>query len=213
MADSSATQQAPLLQSASTKGWCRPTCDFARFGVAVAGKQRRYDPGIRNELEDKVPMNGAVERAGVEPDTPGHSTSGMKSWMKYCSIGDVSPAQMRTCPAHMLAFASKCRKEKAQEQLASLRKAEVNAKHHFKMLKHSLEDQLKFDNKDKDDETSAKTTSLEARAVVESDVVMTGKGLADSKASFESTEPNCTQLAEDHNETSAKTIAAGKGSS
>ena len=82
-------------------------------------------------------------------------------------------------------------------------KAEVNAKHHFKMLKHSLEDQLKFDNKDKDDETSAKTASLEARAVVESDVVMTEKGLADSKASFESAEPNCTQLAQEHEATVA----------
>ena len=53
------------------------------------------------------------------------------------------------------------------------------------------------------DETSAKTASLEARAVVESDVVMTEKGLADSKASFESAEPNCTQLAQEHEATVA----------
>ena len=63
---------------------------------------------------------------------------------------------------------------------------------------HSWEDQLKFDNKDKDDETWAKIASLEARAVVENDVVMTEKKLADSKASFESAEPNCMQLSQDH---------------
>ena len=35
VADSSATQQALLLRSASTKGWRRATCKFARLGVAV----------------------------------------------------------------------------------------------------------------------------------------------------------------------------------
>ena len=36
-------------------------------------------------------------------------------------------------------------KEKAEEQLASLRKAEVNAKHNFGMPRQSLGDQLKFE--------------------------------------------------------------------
>ena len=100
---------------------------------------------------------------GCKPDTPGHSTSGMKSWMKDCSIGDVSPAQMRTCPAHMLSFASKCRKEKAQEQLASLRKAEVNAEPNFKMPKQSLEDQLKIDIMDKDNKNCSKNCITEKK--------------------------------------------------
>ena len=41
-------------------------------------------------------------------------------------------------------------KEKVEEQLASLRKTEMNAKHNFAMLKQSLEDQFKFDDKDED---------------------------------------------------------------
>merc|ERR1719266_2712064 len=89
-------------------------------------------------------------------------------------------------------------KEKAEEQLASLRKAEVNAKHNFGMLKQSLEDQLKFDNKDKDDETAAKTASLEAKAVAEGDLAMTEKVLADAKAALESAKQNCAEVAEDH---------------
>ena len=39
-------------------------------------------------------------------------------------------------------------KEKVEEQLVSLRKTEMNAKHNFAMLKQSLKDQFKFDNKD-----------------------------------------------------------------
>ena len=58
-------------------------------------------------------------------------------------------------------------KEKVEEQLVSLRKTEMNAKHNFAMLKQSLEDQLKFDNKDEDDETVAKTAASEAKPVAE----------------------------------------------
>merc|ERR1712048_625191 len=65
------------------------------------------------------------------------------------------------------------------------------------------EDQLKFDNKDKDDETAAKTASLEAKAVAEGDLAMTEKGLADSKASLESAKQNCVQVAQDHEATVA----------
>ena len=58
-------------------------------------------------------------------------------------------------------------KEKVEEQLASLRKTEMNAKHNFAMLKQSLEDQLKFDNKDEDDETVARTAASEPKPVAE----------------------------------------------
>merc|ERR1719221_127829 len=94
-------------------------------------------------------------------------------------------------------------KEKAEEQLASLRKAEVNAKHNFGMLKQSLEDQLKFDNKDKDDEIAAKTASLEAKAVAEGDLATTEKGLADSEAALESAKQNCMEVTQDHEATVA----------
>ena len=52
------------------------------------------------------------------------------------------------------------KRKNVEEQLASLRKAEVNAKPNLKMAKQSLEDQLKIDIIDKDDETAAKTASL-----------------------------------------------------
>merc|ERR1719345_672374 len=44
-------------------------------------------------------------------------------------------------------------KEKAESELADLRKAENNAAHNYDMLKQSLTDQVGADNKEKDDET------------------------------------------------------------
>merc|ERR1711956_42327 len=55
-------------------------------------------------------------------------------------------------------------KEKAEEQLSALRKAETNAKHNYEMLKQSLEDQIAADSKDMDETKSAKAASEEAKA-------------------------------------------------
>ena len=89
-------------------------------------------------------------------------------------------------------------KEKVEEQLASLRKTEMNAKHNFAMLKQSLEDQLKFDNMNEDDETVAKTAASEAKPVAEGDLAMTEKGLADSQTALKSQKQNCMEVAWDH---------------
>ena len=48
----------------------------------------------------------------------------------------------------------------------------MNAKPNFKMPKQSLEDQLKIDHIDKDDETVAKTASLKTKVVAEDDLAM-----------------------------------------
>merc|ERR1719499_1464661 len=71
-------------------------------------------------------------------------------------------------------------KEKAEEQLSSLRKAETAAKHNFAMLRQSLEDQMAADNKDLADEKNSKSASQEAKAIAEGDLKATVKDLADS---------------------------------
>merc|ERR1712193_405800 len=48
-------------------------------------------------------------------------------------------------------------KEKAEGQLADLRKAESATKHNYEMLKQSLTDQIEADTKDMDEEKSLKS--------------------------------------------------------
>merc|ERR1719414_1704600 len=64
-------------------------------------------------------------------------------------------------------------KEKAEEQLSSLRKAETSAKHNYSMLKQSLEDQMAADNKDMADEKASKAASLETKATAQGDLAET----------------------------------------
>jgi len=107
-------------------------------------------------------------------------------------------------------------KEKAEEELSSLRKAETNAKHNFEMLKQSLDDQLKNDNQDMADEKSSKSASAEAKATAEADLAAASASLADSQAALETTQTDCMHAASDHAATVAgrneelKTIAEAK---
>jgi cell division protein FtsB len=98
-------------------------------------------------------------------------------------------------------------KEKAEEQLASLRKAETNTKHNFNLLKQSLEDQISVDTKHMTEEKAAKASSDGTKATAEGDLAMTVKTLDDLKAGLASAHSNCLQTAADHEATvAARTV-------
>merc|ERR1719203_250121 len=92
-------------------------------------------------------------------------------------------------------------KEKAEEDLAALRKAETNAKHNYEMLKQSLTDANSNDNKDMDDENAAKQAAEEEKAADTKDLEMTDKALADANAALETIKSDCMQVAADHEAT------------
>lgn len=92
-------------------------------------------------------------------------------------------------------------KEKAEEQLSALRKAETNAKHNFEMLKQSLEDQIAADTKDMEETKAAKAAAEEAKATAEGELVETVKELANSKSALETVSSDCMQSAADHEAT------------
>merc|ERR1712217_675623 len=92
-------------------------------------------------------------------------------------------------------------KEKAEEQLGDLRKAETNTAHNFDMLKQSLEDSIAADNKDLAEEKAAKAAAEEAKATAEGDLAATNKDLADAEAALASANQDCMQVASDHEAT------------
>jgi len=94
-------------------------------------------------------------------------------------------------------------KEKAEEQLSALRKAEENTKHNYNMLKQSLEMQVADDTKHKNAEMNALAASQESRATASADLQATAKDLADGKATLKSGNAGCMQVAADHDATIA----------
>merc|ERR1719498_1657079 len=66
-------------------------------------------------------------------------------------------------------------KEKAEGELADLRKVEGQAAHSFSMLKSSLEAQISSDSKDLEDEKSAAAEAAQEKPEAEGDLSMTSK--------------------------------------
>merc|ERR1719335_1293274 len=89
-------------------------------------------------------------------------------------------------------------KEKAETQLNELRKAEMNAKHNYEMLKQSLTDQMAADNKEMADSKAAKAAAQETKAVAEGDLAVTQKDLMDAEKVLGGMHENCMQTAQDH---------------
>jgi len=92
-------------------------------------------------------------------------------------------------------------KEKAESQLASLRKAESTAKHNYAMLKQSLEDQLSADNTHLSEEKSAKAAAEQEKATAEGDLSVTLSDLKASQDALATANSNCMQVAADHEAT------------
>lgn len=107
-------------------------------------------------------------------------------------------------------------KDKASSELDDLRKGETSAKHNFNMLRQSLEDQIKADTTDMDQEKSAKAAAEEGRATAQGDLSVTTKELASAEEDLATASANCMQTAADHEATVAarneelKVIATAK---
>merc|ERR1719270_2877625 len=107
-------------------------------------------------------------------------------------------------------------KEKAEGQLAALRKAESNTKHNFNLLKQSLDDQISDETKHLTEEKASKAATDETKATAEGDLSMTNTDLANLDKALSDAHANCMTTAADHEATVAardgelKTIAEAK---
>jgi len=88
-------------------------------------------------------------------------------------------------------------KEKSLEQLADARKKESNARHNFEMLRQSLEDEIKYSNKDMAQTKKAIAAAGEAKASAEGDLAVTSKDLSEDQSELATTEADCASKAAD----------------
>merc|ERR1712129_625336 len=89
-------------------------------------------------------------------------------------------------------------KEKAESQLAELRKAEEAAKHNYEMLKSSLEAQIAADGKDMKEEKTSKAEAEEGKAEAEGDLEVTTKELANAEETLATSRSTCMKVGADH---------------
>merc|ERR1712129_559132 len=92
-------------------------------------------------------------------------------------------------------------KEKAESQLAELRKAEETSKHNYEMLKQSLEAQIAADKKDMKEEKAGKAEAEEAKAEAEGDLEVTTKELANAEQMLATSRSTCMKVGAGHETT------------
>jgi len=88
--------------------------------------------------------------------------------------------------------------EKAEAQLAELRKKEVETQHHHNMLAQSLNAQLAADNKDMKNQKTAKASAEEEKATAEGDLQQTLKELKEAEAALSVSRTTCMRVSGDH---------------
>jgi hypothetical protein len=87
--------------------------------------------------------------------------------------------------------------QKAEDQLASSRQKETTALHNFEMLKQSLDDQIRFSNKDTDAAKKSLAESAEKKATATGDLEVTSKDLAEDLKNQGGLHQNCLTKAQD----------------
>jgi hypothetical protein len=92
-------------------------------------------------------------------------------------------------------------KDKSETELAEARKAESAGKHHYDMLKQSLEDQMKADTKDMNEEKAAKAAAEQEKATAQGDLTIAAEELKEAEKSLKVVNSDCMTTAADHEAT------------
>jgi len=178
--------------------------------IAIIGREASKNPGAFAQV-DMSNMNNLVKTFSTVLDAVSIGHSDQKRLMALVQSQDEDGDDDMGAP-EAAAYKNKSGgimdvledlKEKAESELADLRKAESSAAHNFAMTKQALEDQASADGKDKDDETARKSGAEETKATAEGDLTNTAKDLADAQDALQVANSNCIQVAGDHETTVA----------
>jgi len=117
--------------------------------------------------------------------------------MKESMMGAPDPAAYKSHSTSIIDVLGDMR-EKAEAQLDEARKAEMNSKHNYEMLKQSLTDEMAVDNKELAESKAGLASAQESKATAEGDLAVTQKDLADAQKVLGSMHQDCMTKATDH---------------
>mmetsp|Transcript_83997 Transcript_83997/g.180054 ORF Transcript_83997/g.180054 Transcript_83997/m.180054 type:complete len:731 (-) Transcript_83997:56-2248(-) len=155
-------------------------------------------------LHDKQKLIGLVQSGNGESDDS-----------LEADLGAPAPEAYKTRSGSILDVLEDL-KQKAVTQLEQARREETNARHNFELLKQSLEDQVKVDERELGEAKSFKHDATETKATTMGSLQVTKQDLSDATSVLKNMKSDCMSKAADH-ETSVtnraeelKAIAAAK---
>merc|ERR1719183_3018478 len=178
------------------------TIDTLTRAISILSKEMAKNPAAFAQLQASSSIANVVQAMGAVVDAAGFSGHDKQKLMALVQSSensddddeDVNAPAAAVYKTHSTGIFDLLEdlKEKAEEELAALRKAETNTKQNYEMLKQSLEDSIAADTKAKDEASAAKA---------EGDLAMTEKALDDAKTALAEANADCMQVAADHEAT------------
>jgi len=210
LAEATGIREKENSEFVAAEGELEETVGALDRAIAIIGRESAKNPGAFAQV-DMSNMNNIVKTLGTVLDAVAIGHSDKKQLMALVQsqdqdgdddMGAPDPAAYKNKSGGIMDVLEDL-KEKAESELAELRKAESSAAHNFAMTKQALEDQAAADAKDKDDETAKKSGAEETKATAEGDLTNTAKDLADAQDALQVANSNCIQVAGDHETTVA----------
>merc|ERR1719450_138543 len=187
------------------------TIDTLTRAISILEREMSKNPAAFAQLQASATVENVVQAMGAVVEAAGFSGQDKQRLMSLVQSSengesddlDVNAPAGAVYKTHSTGIFDLLEdlKEKAEEELASLRKAETNTQHNFAMLKQSLEDSIAADTKAKDEAAAAKAAAEEGKATAEGDLEMTEKALDDAKTALAEANADCMQVAADHEAT------------
>merc|ERR1719183_307225 len=178
------------------------TIDTLTRAIGILSKEMAKNPAAFAQLQSSSNIQNVVQAMTAVVDAAGFSGHDKQKLMSLVQSSensddddeDVNAPAAAVYKTHSTGIFDLLEdlKEKAEEELAALRKAETNTKQNYEMLKQSLEDSIAADTKAKDEASAAKA---------EGDLAMTEKALDDAKTALAEANADCMQVAADHEAT------------
>merc|ERR1719487_3252586 len=210
LAEATAVREKEVATFKAAEGELVEAIDSLDRAIGILQKEMAKNPAALAQIDTKN-LNGMIKSLGAVIDAASFSIQDQKNLMALVQSQQNSDSDDEELGAPAAAVYKshsssifdvlEDMKEKAEGQLAELRKAESSKKHNFNMLKQSLTDEIEADTKDMDDEKSFKAATEESKAVAEGDLAETVKGLAEDKKALATASSTCMTVAADHEAT------------
>jgi len=184
------------------------TIDTLERAISIISTEMAKNPAALAQI-DKSSMTNLLQSLSTVVDAAGFSsadhqrlTALVQSQSEDAETGAPAAAVYKSQSGGIVDLLEDL-KEKAEGELAELRKQESAASHNYNMMSQSLKDQMSADTKDMNEEKSAMQSATELKATSEGDLATTEQELKDATQGLATSNSDCMTTAADHEATVA----------
>jgi len=181
------------------------TVDTLDRALSIISSEMAKNPAALAQI-DSSSMSSLIQSLSLVVDAASFSSTDQKKLLALVQsqengedseMGAPAPSSYKSQSGGIVDVLSDL-KDKAETELAEVRKTESSAKHNYGMMKQSLDDQMADDTKTMNEEKSGKEAAAEGKATAEGDLSLTVEELKNGRVALATANSDCMRTAADH---------------